>query len=83
MMPVRAVSEQEVYEMPEHFRTTDVVWGSDENCFKISNVPFLELEDAEKEYYSSEVTLKLLLLKELMENGKVPKIIDFNKVKDI
>lgn len=50
----------------------------------IHNVSFQVIEEGSNEYYySAEVTLKLSVIKELMEAKQVPNEIDYTDISDI
>lgn len=62
----------------------DVEWENEKGRYIIRNVPFHVYEEYTNEaVYSSDVTLKLLLLKELMEENEIPSEIDFMKAKEL
>ncbi|HHY72571.1 MAG TPA: hypothetical protein GX497_05005 [Bacillus bacterium] len=52
--------------------------------YMIHNVSFQVIEEGSNEYYySAEVTLKLSVIKELMEAKQVPNEIDYTDISDI
>ncbi|MFJ7368286.1 hypothetical protein ACIQVU_02380 [Lysinibacillus sp. NPDC098008] len=58
----------------------DVTWEIDQQLYVIHNVPVNVYEgDVNDRTYSSETTLKLLLLKDLMESAEIPSEIDYSK----
>jgi hypothetical protein len=62
----------------------DVAWENEKGRYVIRNVPFRVYEEYTNEpVYSSAVTLKLLLLKELMEENEIPNEVDFMKAKEL
>jgi hypothetical protein len=66
---------------PKSELVKDVSWETDQKRYVIRNVPFkLYSNDV---VYSSDITLKLLKLKDLMESGEIPSDIDFRKALEI
>jgi hypothetical protein len=69
---------------PEAERVKDVSWEIDQKHYVIRNVPFKVYEEySDEEVYNSDVTLKLLILKDLMESDEIPSDIDFRKAMKI
>lgn len=68
----------------ENDQLKDVSWEIDQKRYVIHNVPFKVYEDYTSErIYGSDVTMKLLLLKDLMESDEIPSEIDFIRAMDI
>jgi hypothetical protein len=62
----------------------DVSWEIEQKKYVIHNVPFKVYQEYfNDEVYHSDVTLKLLLLKDLMEADEIPSNIDFQEAMDI
>lgn len=68
----------------DHVVLKDVTWEIDQQVYVIHNVPVNVYEgDSTNRAYDSKATLKLLLLKDLMESNEIPSEIDFSKAKDL
>lgn len=69
---------------PEAKLVKDISWEMDQKHYVIRNVPFkVYKEYSDDVVYSSDITLKLLTLKDLMESGEIPSDIDFRKAMKI
>lgn len=65
-------------------RVKDISWESAQIRYIIHNVPFHIYEAySNEQVYRSDVTAKLLLLKDLMESNEIPSEIDFKQAMDI
>ncbi|WP_270584738.1 hypothetical protein [Bacillus smithii] len=69
---------------PEAKLVKDISWETDQKHYVIRNVPFKVYKGYSADVvYSSDITLKLLTLKDLMESGEIPSDIDFRKAMKI
>lgn len=57
-----------------------ISWKFEKESYVILNVPFKSYDEySDEQVYDSEVSVKLLLLKELMEAKEIPAKIDFQR----
>lgn len=62
----------------------NISWHMNQESYVIRNVPYnIYKEYSNDMVYNSDVTLKLLLLKGLMEENEIPSTIDFQDSMDI
>ncbi|GAA0592109.1 hypothetical protein GCM10009001_05350 [Virgibacillus siamensis] len=66
----------------DKFHHREIVWNDVDTKYTIHNVPSIFF-DKDDYYYTSEVSTKLMVLKELMEEKNIPNEIDFNDISDI
>lgn len=66
----------------EVIKKKDYIWKLNGEYYIIRNIPFYVSENAEDSVDAS-VALKVATLKELMTENKIPKDIDFEKMKDV
>lgn len=75
-------SNQEASDMVfDNIGKREISWNDSECHYKIYNIPFHGND--QEYYYSSEVTMKLMVLKDLMESKQIPNTVDYNEVTDI
>lgn len=67
-----------------HGSVKNVSWHMNQKKYVICNVPYSVYKAySNDKLYNSEVTLKLLLLKDLMEADEIPSTIDFQESIDL
>lgn len=72
--------QRHIQKMQENGLVKDISWEIDQKSYVIHNVPFKIYDEYTSErVYSSEVTVKLLLLKDLMESNEIPSELDFQR----
>lgn len=62
-------------------KVCECTFNYDHESYIIKNVPY-QIYNREK-FYGASIVIKLLLLQDLMIKEEIPKVIDFNTVRDI
>lgn len=62
--------------------TKNIVWNIQNKEYKVKNVPYVELDAEEKNYFNMDVSIRLTMLRDLMVMNEIPNVVDYSLVAD-